>query len=978
MANWENAQPIDYSPNGDDVDRFAQKSKATFEQIFTLLNILRANGAVAGTDTSGDVPYSWHVDTSTDTIYMTDANNELVEMGQILPYFGIQPENIGAVKNKGGMGSFTGGTEANIPQTGNSTYDWYWAYDTSRIFMWTGSAWRIIFSLNFSDILNYERYCVSRNEVGYSGNDKILRLDSETGKGNIDITGSPERLLGLLIDTQDLQDDHVLVYDADKQKIVNKPRNDINSSDITYTGEARKVVAVSQDGTIHGNLTGAASHIGTPTANVKVNPEGITDNDLLRYDSDEREMVPVSYQEILSGAVTYTGEAGKIAGIDADDGKLHAEVEGTATGLNGIQADTAGIAAKTVLGYDATSRKLKPIPYANVYRDALTTTGEAGKIVQVDPNDGKIHGNVTGYASGLSGIPVNIAGINEDYVLAYDSTTHTFVARTRGALNDDDIAHSEADVGKVVTLNDNGMIPFSITGNAAKILGKAIVSDGLQDGQILVYRTATNQFVTEAKGTIGAGKSLILRNSGDLIATYDGSETTNVDLHEVIDDVTSQSIAKAVAVAYKDGGSKVFANLPALTEANRGVVCNLLDDFVTTDDFVEGAGRHFSAGANVAVVEATAAAYVPTEDTTAAEGKMYYTDAQGTEATPQPNKGADISEAGYYELIPAHYVPTEDTTAQAGKTYYVDNEGTYEEAVPQPSEGDDISEAGYYEYVLAEYVLTADHYAKAGKTYYRTAAGGVLNPQPPKGDDISEAGYYEYRAATYKYDVQGGTAEASDTVAGVAKIYNTTGNHVDGSITQAAATTALTALQGHMTTAQGNITTLQGDMATAQGDIASLQNAITMTYKAKGSVAFANLPATLDATKRGWVYNVYDDFTTDSRFVEGAGSEYFAGENVVVAEVSPDAYVPTEDTVAVEGKTYYANAQGEELITQPTAGDDISEAGYYEFRAAVYMFDVLSGYVDLSGYVQTSTLTGNYAKVTGWDSSTGTLTLSKP
>jgi hypothetical protein len=138
-----------------------------------------------------------------------------------------------------------------------------------------------------------------------------------------------------------------------------------------------------------------------------------------------------------------------------------------------------------------------------------------------------------------------------------------------------------------------------------------------------------------------------------------------------------------------------------------------------------------------------------------------------------------------------------------------------------------------------------------------------------------------------------------------------------------------------------------------------------MTYKAKGSVAFANLPATLTSSMLGWVYNIYDDFTTDSRFVEGAGNEYFAGENVAVVETTAE-YVLTEDTEAVDGKTYYSDAQGTEVSPQPTAGDDISSAGYYEYHPAAYKFDVLSGYIDLS----------NYPHVVSFDSTTGTLALS--
>ena len=161
------------------------------------------------------------------------------------------------------------------------------------------------------------------------------------------------------------------------------------------------------------------------------------------------------------------------------------------------------------------------------------------------------------------------------------------------------------------------------------------------------------------------------------------------------------------------------------------------------------------------------------------------------------------------------------------------------------------------------------------------------------------------------------TSAATSSNAGMTKLYDSTGTNTDGTMTQNAVTSA--------------INTLNTEVTVAQEDIASLQSAMTMTYKAKGSVAFANLPSTLDATKCGWVYNVYDDFTTDNRFIEGSGVEYFSGENVVIVEVSENEY----------------------------------------------KFDVMTGFIDLSNYVQTSTLTGNYAKVTGWNSSTGTLMLTK-
>ena len=67
--------------------------------------------------------------------------------------------------------------------------------------------------------------------------------------------------------------------------------------------------------------------------------------------------------------------------------------------------------------------------------------------------------------------------------------------------------------------------------------------------------------------------------------------------------------------------------------------------------------------------------------------------------------------------------------------------------------------------------------------------------------------------------------------------------------------------------------------------------ALNGAYVVKGNSAFANLPSTLTAAMSGYVYNVTDDFTTDSRFVEGAGKDYPAGTNVVIVNLG-DATTP--------------------------------------------------------------------------------------
>lgn len=82
-----------------------------------------------------------------------------------------------------------------------------------------------------------------------------------------------------------------------------------------------------------------------------------------------------------------------------------------------------------------------------------------------------------------------------------------------------------------------------------------------------------------------------------------------------------------------------------------------------------------------------------------------------------------------------------------------------------------------------------------------------------------------------------------------------------------------------------------------------VKSQISSTYKPGGSYAFTLLPAASEDNV-GIVYNVTDAFTTTDSFLEGAGKNYPAGTNVVV----------------------------------------INNDG-------IYKYDVLAGFVDLSGYV---------------------------
>lgn len=120
-----------------------------------------------------------------------------------------------------------------------------------------------------------------------------------------------------------------------------------------------------------------------------------------------------------------------------------------------------------------------------------------------------------------------------------------------------------------------------------------------------------------------------------------------------------------------------------------------------------------------------------------------------------------------------------------------------------------------------------------------------------------------------------------------------------------------TALQGVITGKADAATTLAGygitDAMTAGQVESAISEAVASVYKPGGSASFGSLPE-LTAENLGKVVNVTDGFTTTENFVEGVGKAYPAGTNVVVADTG-------------------------------AAGESPS-----------YKYDVLAGFVDLSGY----------------------------
>ena len=108
-----------------------------------------------------------------------------------------------------------------------------------------------------------------------------MRLDKNTGKGNIDISGSAEKISGVPIEIISLQNNHAIVFDSTKNKFVNKPKDEITLQDISSTGAANKIVQTDNNGIANVSISGSAAALNGIAANFG----GITDGQVLIYNA---------------------------------------------------------------------------------------------------------------------------------------------------------------------------------------------------------------------------------------------------------------------------------------------------------------------------------------------------------------------------------------------------------------------------------------------------------------------------------------------------------------------------------------------------------------------------------------------------------------------------------------------------------------------------------------------------------------------
>lgn len=583
MADWKVTSPVDYSPNGDDVDRFAQKSIATFEEIFEHLNALRRHGAKAGLDESDTSPYELRIDTTTDTIYMRDAKNKKwLQLGSVDEFFGITAESIGAVPNGGGMKRLFLGNDVERPTTDCKTHDFFFAVDTRKLYIYEGSDWHVFLSLDFKDMLNYEKYAVLRSEVATKGAGKVLQLDPETGKGDIDITGSADHMLGKEIQVTALHDKDVLMWNEEKQAFTAEPKDVFTEDNATHVGEAGKLAYVNSDGKIHADLAGSADKI----AGKPIVTDSLAAGDVLAYNAEDETFVNVPKDYVGADDITTEGEAGKVVRV-AEDGTIHANLTGSASDIGGVKVDVQDIADGEILAFHQATGTFTNEPRgamtgaakAFILRDNSRVLADYNGTTTVDlnltPVLKKTADTVTNHLERLVGTlysAVIAAGIAPD---GYDAMV---VENFDGAVGE--IDQSVAKVTSVVSGDDS----LDVEDSSGLIIGsyyqltdgevteevqvKAInISEGIN--RVILMGTVKNQYhskraklyrstVAILNGLAYGGGNTAYNTAMDETETFAGSNTTQ-EMKKVID--FSDASAFDVSGAYTGSDGKLVIGM---------------------------------------------------------------------------------------------------------------------------------------------------------------------------------------------------------------------------------------------------------------------------------------------------------------------------------------------------------------------------------------------------------------------------------
>lgn len=128
--------------------------------------------------------------------------------------------------------------------------------------------------------------------------------------------------------------------------------------------------------------------------------------------------------------------------------------------------------------------------------------------------------------------------------------------------------------------------------------------------------------------------------------------------------------------------------------------------------------------------------------------------------------------------------------------------------------------------------------------------------------------------------------------------------------------------------------------------IASRLNALTGAFIIKGSVT--SVP-TLSEQQPGYLYNITQEFTTTSDFVEGVGVKYPAGTDIYVADLSTYATATPVGSENPTTESWYELVNNKYVLSADT---EVASGKTYYIKTPNVKWTVGAGFVDVEGITE--------------------------
>ena len=320
--------------------------------------------------------------------------------------------------------------------------------------------------------------------------------------------------------------------------------------------------------------------------------------------------------------VTSTTEALKLVKTNAD-GKVEVDTLGNAntatvlqTGRELVITDSSGTNKGTAVVFDG-SKNIEIAMPSTIGGDFKGTFNGSGDIT------GTFSGDSTGTFNGTGALEGTFKGeatgtFTGDLTGTFKGTASEYVPVTDiGTGATGDIITTN---GKLVKIDEDGLLPVDIRGNAGKLAGTRVAITNPEDGQVLAYRAASKTWNNEARAVIGEGKALSVYDGETLVAEYAGSKEVSFDLEKtaIKDSISTNTADIATAngkiTAIVDGTTPVAKATTADNCTGNSATATKLETArtISLTGAVTGSGT-FDGSGDVSIE--TSAVSIPTSDT---------------------------------------------------------------------------------------------------------------------------------------------------------------------------------------------------------------------------------------------------------------------------------------------------------------------------------------------------------------------------